>query len=116
MPNLARGDVVLVRFPNADLVTYRRRPALVIQANDLRSEYDDWIVAMITSRPRRRGATTVHVSAGSESGQRMGLPIDSLIILHRIATIPDIAVERKLGECPLMDDIDAALRRVFDLL
>jgi hypothetical protein len=46
----------------------------------------------------------------------MGLPIDSLIILHRIATIPDIAVERKLGECPLMDDIDAALRRVFDLL
>lgn len=26
-----RGDVVLVRFPNSDLKTYKKRPALVVQ-------------------------------------------------------------------------------------
>ena len=28
-----RGDVVLVRFPNSDLVTYKKRHALVVQAD-----------------------------------------------------------------------------------
>ncbi|HUZ08309.1 MAG TPA: type II toxin-antitoxin system PemK/MazF family toxin [Candidatus Paceibacterota bacterium] len=32
-----RGDVVLVLFPNSDLRTAKRRPALVIQRNDLNS-------------------------------------------------------------------------------
>ena len=30
-----RGDVVLVLFPNSDLRTAKRRPALVIQRNNL---------------------------------------------------------------------------------
>jgi mRNA interferase MazF len=32
-----RGDVVLVLFPNSDLHTARRRPALVIQRDELSS-------------------------------------------------------------------------------
>lgn len=30
-----RGDVVLVRFPNSNLKTYKKRPALIVQADDL---------------------------------------------------------------------------------
>lgn len=30
-----RGDVVLVLFPNSDLVTAKRRPAVVVQADGL---------------------------------------------------------------------------------
>ncbi|MFB2894590.1 type II toxin-antitoxin system PemK/MazF family toxin [Aerosakkonemataceae cyanobacterium BLCC-F50] len=30
-----RGDVVLVLFPNSDLRTAKRRPALVVQADNL---------------------------------------------------------------------------------
>ena len=30
-----RGDVVLVLFPNSDLRTAKRRPALVVQRNNL---------------------------------------------------------------------------------
>ncbi len=30
-----RGDVVLVLFPDSNLLTAKRRPALVIQANNL---------------------------------------------------------------------------------
>lgn len=115
MPSLQRGDVVVVNFPNADLVSFKRRPALVIQSNELHSEYDDWIVAMITTRPRRTGPTTILVEVDSDAGRTMGLPADSLIVVHRITTVSGLAVESKLGECPLMDDIDRALRHIFAL-
>lgn len=34
-----RGDVVLVLFPNSDLRTAKRRPALVVQADNLGTDY-----------------------------------------------------------------------------
>jgi mRNA interferase MazF len=115
MPSLQRGDVIVVNFPNADLATFKRRPALVIQSNELHSEYDDWIVAMISTRPRRTGPTTLLVERDSDAGRAMGLPADSLLVVHRITTVADFAVESKLGECPLMDEVDVALRHVFAL-
>jgi mRNA interferase MazF len=33
----SRGDVVLVLFPDSNLVTAKRRPALVVQADGLRT-------------------------------------------------------------------------------
>jgi hypothetical protein len=32
MTGLKRSDIVLVLFPNSDLVTFKRRPALVVKA------------------------------------------------------------------------------------
>lgn len=31
----SRGDIVLALFPNSDLRTAKRRPALIVQANNL---------------------------------------------------------------------------------
>jgi mRNA interferase MazF len=42
-----RGDVVLLLFPNSDLRTSKRRPALVIQRNNLNGGMPQTIVAMI---------------------------------------------------------------------
>ena len=50
-----RGDVVLVLFPNFDLRTAKRRPALVIQRDDLNNGLPQIIVAMISSNLARRG-------------------------------------------------------------
>jgi len=46
-----RGDVVLVLFPNSDLRTAKRRPALVLQRDNLASGLNQTIVAMISSNP-----------------------------------------------------------------
>ena len=54
MTKTRRGDVVLVLFPNSDLRTAKRRPALVIQRNDLDSGLAQTIIAMISSNPARR--------------------------------------------------------------
>lgn len=49
-PPYKRGDVMLVLFPNADLRTAKRRPALVVQADNLQTGLSQVIVAMITSQ------------------------------------------------------------------
>jgi mRNA interferase MazF len=50
-----RGDVILVLFPNSDLRTAKRRPALVLQRDDLSTGLNQTIVAMISSNPARAG-------------------------------------------------------------
>jgi mRNA interferase MazF len=49
------GDVVLVLFPDSNLRTAKRRPVLVVQADNLTTGLAQTIVLMITSnsRPRR---------------------------------------------------------------
>lgn len=49
MTTYKRGDVILVRFPNSDLVTYKKRPALVVQDENIDTGLNQWLVAMITS-------------------------------------------------------------------
>jgi mRNA interferase MazF len=50
-----RGDVVLVFFPDSNLRTAKRRPALVVQADNLATGLSQTIIAMITSNMARAG-------------------------------------------------------------
>ena len=52
---ISRGDVVLVLFPDSNLRTAKRRPALVVQADDLQTGLHQVIVSMITSNLARAG-------------------------------------------------------------
>jgi mRNA interferase MazF len=54
-----RGDVVLVLFPDSNLRTAKRRPALVVQADDLNTGLPQTIIAMITSNMSRAGIRVV---------------------------------------------------------
>ena len=47
--NPNRGDVVLVLFPDSNLRTAKRRPALVVQADQLQTGLPQTLVAMITT-------------------------------------------------------------------
>lgn len=55
MTKYKKGTVVLVLFPNSDLVTAKRRPALVVQADGLDTGLEQVIIAMITSNMSRDG-------------------------------------------------------------
>jgi mRNA interferase MazF len=44
--NYRRGDIVLVLFPDSNLRTSKRRPALIIQADKLDTGLPQMIVAM----------------------------------------------------------------------
>jgi mRNA interferase MazF len=116
MTNLKRGDVVLVWFPNSDLKTFKRRPALVVQADDLNTGLAQAVAAMITSNLARRGhPSRVFISLQSPTAEGTGLRTDSVIMTDNLATILDQAVARKLGHLANLAEVDGALRVTLGL-
>ena len=96
-----RGDVVLVLFPNSDLHTAKRRPALVIQRDELSGGLAQTIVAMISSNLARRGhASRVFVGRDSVEGKAAGLRLDSVIMTDNLATILESEIDALLGLLP----------------
>ncbi|NOX56906.1 MAG: type II toxin-antitoxin system PemK/MazF family toxin [Planctomycetes bacterium] len=111
-----RGEVVLVLFPDSNLRTAKRRPALVVQAGNLQTGLALTIVAMITSNMGRAGhPSRVTVAEKSPVGQAMGLRTDSVVMTDNLATVLDVEIDRAIGRCPDMAPIDAALRCTLGL-
>ncbi len=108
-----RGDIVLVRFPNSDLVTYKVRPALVVQSDFLRTDVAQRLVVLITSNMGRKGVTRFPVRVGTRIGKAMGITIDSVVVVDNVSTVSEKAFYKVLGRCPFMDKVDTALRTVL---
>ena len=114
--HLERGDVVLVLFPDSNLVTAKRRPALIVQADDLKTGLSQTLVAMITSNLARAGhPSRVAVTQSSAEGRQMGLRTDSVVMTDNLATILETEIDRVIGRCSQMQLIDAALRCTLGL-
>src|SRR5689334_3673794 len=106
-----RGDVVLVLFPNSDLRTAKRRPALVLQRDTLGSGLDQTIVAMISSNLSRRGhPSRVFVGINSPLEKTTGLRLDSVIMTDNLTTVMDSEIDSVLGRLPNLTAVDAALK------
>jgi mRNA interferase MazF len=111
-----RGQVVLVLFPESNLRRAKRRPALIVQADDLDSGLAQTIVAMISSNTTRAGhGARVLVAKGSTHGKTMGLLTNSVIMTDNLATIRLTEIDRAIGDCELMADVDAALATTLGL-
>jgi mRNA interferase MazF len=110
-----RGDVVLVLFPNSDLVTFKKRPALVVQDNALSTGLRQTIVALITSNLARTGPTRVVVRKQDPVGRTMGLLADSVIVADNLATVLDREIDKAIGRCAAMAQVDRALKRTLGL-
>ncbi|MDP3434193.1 MAG: type II toxin-antitoxin system PemK/MazF family toxin [Bacteroidota bacterium] len=89
MEHLKFGQVVLLRFPFTDGLTFKRRPALII--NDCGD--GDVIVCRITSKIYRSDFD-VEIQNLIESG----LKLPSVIRVHKIATLEKELVELKMGQ------------------
>jgi mRNA interferase MazF len=92
--SLPRGSVVLVAYPNSDLSTFKKRPALVVQNDSVRTELPQVVLALITSRLSRTRETRVHVTRESHAGIQMGLLVDSVILCDVLQTVSHDAVLR----------------------
>lgn len=115
MTSFKRGDVILVRFPYSDLKRYKRRPALVVQDEAVATGSSERLVAQITSNLSRTGATRVLVRWDSPEGRQMGLVTDSVIVADHIATVAPREIDKIIGACPRMREVDGALRTILRL-
>jgi mRNA interferase MazF len=112
----SRGDVVLVLYPDSNLRTAKRRPAVVIQRDNLQSGLSQSILAMISSNLARAGhPSRVTVARSSPEAQRMGLRTDSVVMADNLATVLEMEIDRGIGQVPDMSAIDAALRHTLAL-
>jgi mRNA interferase MazF len=89
MDHLKFGQVVLLRFPFTDGISFKRRPALII--NDCGD--GDVIVCRITSK-------IYHSDFDIEvkNLEKSGLKLPSVIRVHKIATLEKDLVELKMGQ------------------
>ncbi len=113
---IKRGDVVLVLFPDSNLRTAKRRPALVVQADNLGTGLSQVIVCMITSNMSRAGhPSRLAILRTSVQGQQMGLRTDSVVMTDNLATIAHNEIDRVLGRLGNMQPVDAALCNTLGL-
>ena len=111
-----RGDIILVLFPNSDLRSAKRRPALVVQADNLNTGLSQVVVAMMTSNLARAGhPSRVLVTLSSALKRQTGLISDSVIVTDNLATVAETEIASVLGVWPDMALVDAALRNTFGL-
>ncbi len=112
--NYLRGDIVLVLFPDSNLRTSKRRPALIVQADQLESGLPQTIVAMITSNMSRAGHST-RVVVRADTAKQSGLLMDSVIMADNLATIHYTEIDRIIGTLPDLTELDTALRIALGL-
>ena len=111
-----RGDVVLVLFPNSDLRTAKRRPALVVQRDNLGSGLEQTIVAMISSNLARRGhPSRVFITVALPEGKAAGVRLDSVVMTDNLATVMESEIDSTLGHLPGIAEVNTALRHTLDV-
>jgi mRNA interferase MazF len=111
-----RGDVVLVLFPNSDLRTAKRRPALVLQRDNLSTGLEQTIVAMISSNLARRGhPSRVFIGAASPEGKAAGVRLDSVVMADNLATILNSEIDSTLGRLPDVAEVNTAVKHTLGI-
>ena len=112
----SRGDVVLVLYPDSNLRTAKRRPAIVVQHDNLQTGLPQVILAMISSNLSRVGhPSRITVPKMSPAGQQMGLRTDSVVMADNLATVLEVEIDRVLGRLSDTTALDDALRHTLGL-
>jgi len=102
------GDVVVLPFPQTNLQTGKRRPALVVV--DLPG--DDLILCQITSQVRSDGFSISLTSSDFQSGQ---LAQDSYIRSQRLFTVEKSVILHTVGQISAskQTEVKAKLHQLF---
>lgn len=115
--NYKCGDIVLVLFPDSNLRTTKRRPALVVQADNLETGLNQVIVAMITSNlARANHPSRIAVNLQTPAGRDSGLRLDSVIMTDNLSTVIASAIDRKIGIWTEMVAVKTALSHTLGIL
>jgi mRNA-degrading endonuclease toxin of MazEF toxin-antitoxin module len=116
--SLSRGDIILTRVPHAAGGRGKKRPAVVIQADQYNLSERHLIVAEITSNlSRATDPANLLIEIATPDGQATGLTQDSVVTCLQLATISADRVDRVIGKLSsmLLAKLDSCLKIVIDL-
>ncbi|MEK6873899.1 MAG: type II toxin-antitoxin system PemK/MazF family toxin [Nanoarchaeota archaeon] len=89
-------DIVLIPFPYSDLTENKQRPALII-SNSKINQTEDRICCLVTSKIHEND-----IKIGKNDFESGSLPFKSAVRSHRIFTIHEGIIKRKL--CSIKKD------------
>ena len=90
------GDIVLIRFPQADLKTGKLRPALVVAVAPDR--HADLLLALITSRLYQAIPEFDEIIDLDDSDYKnSGLQVPSVVRLARLVSVEKSVINERLG-------------------
>jgi mRNA-degrading endonuclease toxin of MazEF toxin-antitoxin module len=116
--NLNRGDVVMTRFPHASGTRGKKRPALVIQADEYDARVGHALIAEITTNlaPANDPAFLL-IDIATPEGKASGLDPNSLVSGLFIATIFADRVDRVIGKLSptQMQKVNACLKIALEI-
>ncbi len=108
-----KGKIVLVPFPFTDLTAAKLRPALVIYEGE-----KDVIVAFISSKiPLELSEADVLIATENPDFKKIGLKVESVIKLDKVATVLTDLIAGELGELDngLRVVVNRKLKEIFEL-
>ena len=117
--SVARGDVVILAFPQGLGRPPKRRPAVVVQSDHNNPRLTNSIFAMVTTNIS--SATTepaqVLIDLATPEGQQAGLARTSAVKCENLYTLPQTSVVRTVARLPdvLMHQVDDALKASLGL-
>ena len=102
------GDVVVLPFPQTNLQSGKRRPALVVA--DLAG--DDLVLCQITRKPRTDGHSVPLVLTDFERGR---LAVDSFIRSNRLFTVEQSVILYAAGKIrdAKLQEVKSKIRQLF---
>ncbi len=90
MERLVKGDIIVLDFPCSNLITYKKRPALVIKVPD----GEDIIVCQITGTSSEKSVEILLNNADFKQGK---LKIQSYIRMDKIFSVEKSMVNYRVG-------------------
>jgi len=117
--SVARGDVVLVDFPQAPGSASKRRPAVVVQSDHNNVRLTNSIFAMVSGNVRLAAnePAQVLIDVATLDGQQTGLRRTSAVKCENPYTLPQSVVIQTIGRMSdaLMRQVDDALKSSLEL-
>ena len=90
------GQIVLFRFPQADLSEGKLRPALLL--SEVPGPHGDWLICMISSQVHQRvDGFDELIEEDDEDFLRSGLKMTSVIRIGRLAIVEGEMLEGRIG-------------------
>lgn len=90
------GQIVLFRFPRADLSEGKLRPALLL--SEVPGPYEDWLICMISSQVHQRiDRFDELIEEDDTDFARSGLKVTSVIRIGRLAVVEGEMLEGRIG-------------------
>lgn len=96
--NLQRGDVLKARFPHASGSRGKKRPVVVLQADNYNVRLQHAVVAQITTNlDEKDDPAYLFVAAATPEGQAAGLNLDCLIFCTLLSLMSEDRLQEKIG-------------------